>query len=90
MEARFNADTYHENDIGVRADPKGAAHWYKKAAKQGHPTAQFALGLCFRHGTGVEAAVRWYKKAVKQDQRDAQYYPHGCYKNDIGIEAAVH
>ena len=49
---------------------KKAAILFEKAAKQGLPRAQNALGECYEHGEGVEQdyfqAVKWYKKAAKQ------------------------
>jgi len=28
--------------------------WYKKAAEQGHASAQYNLAVCYENGTGVE------------------------------------
>jgi TPR repeat protein len=38
-----------------RSDEKKALDWYRKAAEQGHASAQNNLGLRFEHGQGVAA-----------------------------------
>ena len=47
-----------------------AAELYRRAAEQGHPSGQFALGRCYLHGDGlsrdVEQARAWLKKAAAQ------------------------
>lgn len=40
--------------VGVPNDMGQAVAWYRKAAEQGDPKAQFALGTCYRLGKGVE------------------------------------
>jgi TPR repeat protein len=53
---------------GVKADPKKAAIWFKKAAAQGNHQAEHELGAIYYFGTGVQRshpeAVHWYQKAV--------------------------
>ena len=43
---------------------------FRKAAEQGNAKAQFNLGECYVHGTGVARneveAVKWYRKAAAQ------------------------
>ena len=49
-----------------------AVRWYRKAAEQGHPGAQFALALTYRYGdrgtqvNGSEA-IRWYLKLAERN-----------------------
>jgi len=54
-----------------------AAHWFRKAAEQGHTGAQYNLGMMYLEGNGVEQsdaeAVRWYKMASEQGHARAQY-----------------
>ena len=38
---------------GVAQDDTAAITWYRKAAEQGHASAQFNLGLMYAHGPGV-------------------------------------
>jgi TPR repeat protein len=53
---------------GVKADPKKAAIWFKKAAAQGKHRAEHELGEIYSFGMGVKSsqpeAVRWYQKAA--------------------------
>ncbi len=48
---------------GVTKDKAKAAHWYAAAAAQGHPQAQFQLGMCafkpftFGSNSNVESSV---------------------------------
>ena len=50
---------------------------WKKAAKKGHPKAEFSLGYCYANGVGVEKniskAERWYLEAAEKGVADAQY-----------------
>lgn len=54
-----------------------AVEWYRKAAEQGDADAEYAMGLCYEEGTGVEQdfaqAAMWYEKAAQQGHADAQY-----------------
>jgi TPR repeat protein len=64
--------------------------WYRKAADQKLPKAQYSLGFCYANGTGVEQdveqAVKWYRKAADQGNADAQCNLGVCYDN--GTKAA--
>ena len=58
-------------------------------ADQGIAPAQYNLGLCYAHGTGVaqddEEAVKWYRKAADQGLADAQHNLGNCYENGTGV-----
>jgi TPR repeat protein len=60
---------------GVEQDDAEAANWYRKAAEQGHITAQNNLGVMYERGLGVEQdyaeAASWYRKAAEQGNTDA-------------------
>ena len=55
---------------GVAKDDAEAARWYRMAAEQGNPDAQFNLGLSYAKGQGVAKdnaeAVHWYRLAAEQ------------------------
>jgi uncharacterized protein len=61
---------------GVARDVEAAVEWYQKAAEQGMPEAQTALGDAHASGSGVpadtEAAIAWYEKAAAQGHPAAQ------------------
>ncbi len=66
-----------------------AVSWYRKAAEQGHATAQYNLGCCYNFGWGVvenkPEAVKWYRKAAEQGLADAQYNLGNCYNSGWGV-----
>lgn len=67
---------YEDGGFGethVAKDMEQAVRWYKKAADQGEPYAQYRLGGCYANGAGVakdiEQAVQWYKKAADPEDQ---------------------
>ena len=61
---------------GVPQDYKEAFAWFQKAAIQGHPNAQYLLGLMYRYGWGVPVdyaeAKEWMKIAAENGNPDAK------------------
>ena len=61
---------------GAERNIDEAVTWYRKAAGQGMPEAQTALGDAYAAGAGVtadpEAAIAWYEKAAAQGHSAAQ------------------
>ncbi len=55
---------------GTGPDPAGAARWFRRAAEQGHPLAQYRLGLAYLTGSGVprdvEEAYLWLGLALRR------------------------
>ena len=73
-------DAGMEYDFGVGAvdkDEKLAVLWYRKAAEQGHPLAQYHLGRLFEEGKGVERdysqAFTWYRKSADKGYSGSQF-----------------
>ena len=66
-----------------------ALSMYRKAAEQGHASAQNTLGWMHAKGDGVVQsyveAVRWYKKAAKQGDANAQLNLGSMYENGDGV-----
>ncbi len=58
-------------------------------AQQGHPVAQFNLGVKYDFGQGVEKdpvqAVRWYRLAAAQGHGGAQFNLAGMYFEGLGV-----
>ncbi len=52
-QAQFEVGKRWHLGHGVPVDMKKAAHWWRKAAKQGHAEAQGCLGECYCEGEGV-------------------------------------
>ena len=66
-----------------------AAEWYRKAAEQGRPSAQWYLGDMYATGRWVEQddveAVQWFRKAAEQGHILAQTHLWGMYSRGRGV-----
>ncbi len=76
---------------GIAEDAKEAVRWYQKAAGQGHPGAQYNLGLFSQYGRcglpkDEEKAVEWYRKAAEGGLLEAQYSLGLCFQYGRGVE----
>ena len=75
--------TYLTGDDEIPANAKEAFKWFKAAAEQGNPIAQFKLGICYYNGKGVKQdykeAFRLFKAAAEQGDAKAQYNLGICY-----------
>jgi len=71
--------------LGVVKDEAEAARWWREAAEQNLPLAQFNLGCCYDLGWGVakdEAeAAKWCRKAAEQNLPEAQVFVGASYAN---------
>ena len=60
---------HYREGIGVSKDFGKAVYWLTKAAEQGNAEAQFALGVCYVNGEGVdinlEKAISLFEKLAK-------------------------
>ena len=74
---------------GVEQNQEVAVRWYRRAAEQGYPGAQFNMGNCCQLGEGVamnkEEAVYWYRQASLQGDADSQYMLGLCYASGEGV-----
>ena len=77
----------YNHSRGVERDEQEAVVWYRKAAEQGLPEAQYNLGVMYRQGRGVELidsvtgasmaehnksqALFWYHRAGENGYKDA-------------------
>ena len=61
---------------GVPGDAAEAFKWYRRAAKQGHATAQYNLGVMYAKGDGVETdrveAYVWFTLATARGDEEAK------------------
>ena len=82
------------NGWGVSENHSEAARWYKEAARQGNPEAQYNLAQMYRNrevvhdesvSSSYEMAVEWYRKAADQGDTDAQFNLGNCYEKGIGV-----
>ena len=83
-------DDYIKGFAAYKAqDYREAAHWFHKAAEQGHAVAQGLLGIMYRVGRGVaqddREAVRWWRKAAEQGETGAQVLLGDMYEKGRGV-----
>ena len=78
---------------GEERDLEKAASWYRTAAEDGEPIAQYRLAVCYDRGEGVGAdpkeAVTWYRRAAEQGHTWAQCKLAYCLDVGRGIDASV-
>ena len=69
----------YNSDRGVTESIKEAFKWTKRAAEQGHSTAEWVLGLYYQlpYGNGItmdiKKSVRWYTRSAKQGNVHGQH-----------------
>ncbi len=88
------ATMYRFAQYGIAKDLETAVEWYVKAADQGMPTAQFALGKLLMEGKGVVrddvAALQWLSLAhVNGSKRAEDYVKHLIKRMDPETVRAV-
>jgi len=75
---------------GVARDDAQALTWYRKAAEQGYPLAQQALGWMYSNGRGVQRdyaqAASWYEKAATPGDAVAESSLGYMYGYGVGVE----
>jgi TPR repeat protein len=63
--------------------------WLRKAADQGHATAQYALAVNYAEGAGVKQdyaeALQWYRKAAEGGEAGAAYGVGFSYAKGEGV-----
>lgn len=84
---------YSSGESNARQDHEQSAYWYKKAAEQGHDTAQYNLGHKYLEGKGVEKdiakAIKWWEKAAEQQHELAQFNLGRAYYLGIGVKKNI-
>jgi len=82
-EVHFRLGWKYKTGQGAERDLEKAFHWFEKAAKQGHPEAQFETARCYYFGEGTEEdaaeAAVWFEKAAMQGHVEAPFYLGGLY-----------
>jgi uncharacterized protein len=66
-----------------------AVRWFRRAAEQEFPSAQFSLGLMYYHGHGVPRdyaeTARWWRRAAEQGYANAQSSLGTLYDQGTGV-----
>jgi hypothetical protein len=78
---------------GVEQNLAAAAFWWRKAANQDHPQAQYNLGLCYARGVGMaydaKEAFYWFKRAAELGLPEAQNGVAFLYATGQGVPKNV-
>ncbi len=73
----------------MRRQDTEAAKWFRKAAEQGEPQAQFGLGVMYANGRGVPQdyaqAMKWFRAAVDRGNLAPSFYLGLFYENGLGV-----
>lgn len=69
--SQLNLGNFYASGTGVRKDLEKAAHWYKKAYKNGDNDGALNLAIDRRNQGNLRSAVAWFKKAIAMNSGDA-------------------
>lgn len=85
----FIGETYYWGYENIEKDYNKAFYWFRKAAEQGEPYAQYNLGCMYSKGQGVaqndKEAMVWIEKAANQGIAAAQNLAGTYYEDGIGV-----
>ncbi len=88
-EGQFQLGEDYQLGRGIPKNPREALEWYRKAADQGHPTAQVRLAMRYAGGKGVKKnpaeALRLFRLAADQGQPKAQFELGVAYRDGRGV-----
>ncbi|MCY3757517.1 MAG: tetratricopeptide repeat protein [Acidobacteria bacterium] len=82
--AQYALGDMYSTGEGVPRDVRKAVKWYRKAAEQGHASAQFALVL---YSSEVPEWEEWLRLAAKQGHIQAQLYLASRYREGDWVKA---
>lgn len=88
VRAQAIAGAMHERGIGTPVDLAEALRWYRRAADNGQPAAQFRLGVLLSRASPPDeaAAARWYEAAAEGGVAQAAYNLAVFYETGRGVE----
>jgi len=72
---------------------KEAFHWYMKAAKEGHASAQYSIGGMYHYGDAIKEdkkeAMVWYLKSAENNDTSAQRQLGNIYQYGVGVKKNI-
>ena len=71
--AQFHLATLYAEGTVLPLDKGRALEWFRRAAQQGHPAAQYAVGLAQMAAGDRRGAADWFRRAAEQGQTDARF-----------------
>jgi TPR repeat protein len=86
---QVNLGNLYASGRGVRRNLEKAAHWYKKAYKNGNRCGALNLAIDRRNEGRVRSAVIWFKKAIAMNDGDACIELAKIYKARKGGQKAA-
>ncbi len=92
VKAQYGLGVLYERGLGdIPRNYGRAAHWYARAAGEGHPAARNNLALMYANGLGVdrsqERAVRLWTEAAEDGHAMAQFNLGLAYSRGEGVQA---
>jgi TPR repeat protein len=93
-EAQEKLGSLYAEGYSVDKNVREAVKWWKKAAAQGNPEAEYELGIAHHEGLGGLAksdkkALEWFRKAAEHGEPRAELNVGIAYYNGIGVEKDV-
>lgn len=80
---------YRNPRKGVEKNYETALEFFSCAAKLGHPSAEFHVGLCYERGEGTvkcyTTAFEYFHRSALQGNQNAQFHTGMCYKRGRGV-----
>ena len=88
-DAQFNLALRYQDGDGVSRDFEKAAHWFTRAAGQGHAAAQYSPALMYGKGQGMDLdptkSAYWNRKAAQRGHQAAQFSLATSYEKGLGV-----
>jgi TPR repeat protein len=77
LKAQVGLGNLYRVGNGVTQDATQAIHWYRKAADQNYPPAQYLLGVMYASDSNVATdyiqAYMWWKIAMLNGHKESRY-----------------
>jgi len=78
------------NPTDPKANMEEAVRWYRCAADQGYPEAEYRLAVCYSNGEGLQSdskqAFVWHLRAAEHGHIISQTAVAGCYDFGVGCD----
>jgi len=84
-DAQLGLGILYATGRGLPMNLEEAVNWYRKAAEQGKPEAQTALGAYAFAAKNYAVGIKWYRMAAEQGDSTAQVHLSMAY--DLGLGA---
>ncbi|MBP8290689.1 MAG: sel1 repeat family protein [Chromatiaceae bacterium] len=88
--AQLRLGLLYQQGHGVPQDPRRAAHWFERAARQDDVGGQYLLAAAYQRGEGVpvspEKAFEWFHRLAERGYAPAQFQVSRAYGKGEGVE----